>query len=171
MIAIFMKASASRTAYRTNWRYFKPKTIFRQGPSAALSVPFLIPLEYRLDLAGKSLEGAAEISRGHAQRLRHRFGLDRLLHRHRPFHGQHPLGHGVGEGRPFRDLAGELLRLRQDVLGGDDAAEEAPALALLRGHEAAGIEQLGGARLADDARQDRAGAHVAAGQSHLVEEE
>ena len=33
------------------------------------------------------------------------------------------------------------------------------------------IEQLGGAALADDARQDRAGAHVAAGKADAVEQE
>ncbi len=57
------------------------------------------------------------------------------------------------------------------MLRRNDAAEEAPALALFRGHEAAGIEQLRRPRLADDARQDRAGAHVAAGKTHLVEQE
>ena len=36
---------------------------------------------------------------------------------------------------------------------------------------AAGVEQLGGAALADDARQDRAGAHVAAGEPDAVEQE
>ena len=33
------------------------------------------------------------------------------------------------------------------------------------------IEKLGGAALADDARQDRAGAHVAAGKADAVEQE
>src|SRR5207248_6723918 len=51
-----------------------------------------------------------------------------------------------------------------------DAAEKAPFFALLRGHEATGIEQLGSAGLPDDPRQDRAGAHVATGKSHLVEQ-
>ena len=49
--------------------------------------------------------------------------------------------------------------------------EEAPALAFCRRHRAAGVEQLGGAALADDARQDRAGAHVAAGEPDAGEQE
>src|SRR5713101_111616 len=57
------------------------------------------------------------------------------------------------------------------MLRRNDTAEEPPALALLRGHEATGIEQLRRPRLPDDARQDRTGAHVAAGKADLVEQE
>src|SRR3984957_8219388 len=52
-----------------------------------------------------------------------------------------------------------------------DTTEEPPALALLRSHEAAGIEQLRGPRLADDARQDRTRPPVASGQSTLIEQD
>ena len=55
--------------------------------------------------------------------------------------------------------------------GGDEPIEEAPALAFLGAHRAAGEEQLGRAALADDARQDRARAHVAAGEADAREEE
>ena len=44
------------------------------------------------------------------------------------------------------------------------------AFAFLRRHGAAGIEKFGGAALADDPRQDRAGAHVAAGKADAVEQ-
>src|SRR5262249_39934102 len=108
MIAIFMKASASRAAYRTQYRslgyILRLKQFVWQAPLAS-SVPRLVPWEHRLELVGKSLEAAAEIGCCHAQRLRHRLGLDRLLHRHRPFHGEHALGHGVGKGRSISDLA------------------------------------------------------------------
>ena len=42
---------------------------------------------------------------------------------------------------------------------------------LLAAHRAAGVEQLGGAALADDARQHRARAHVAAGEADAREQE
>ncbi len=56
-------------------------------------------------------------------------------------------------------------------VGGDELVEKAPALAFLRRHGAAGVEKFGGAALADDARQHRAGAHVAAGKPDAVEQE
>src|SRR5205823_5760235 len=46
-----------------------------------------------------------------------------------------------------------------------------PALGLGSVHEASGEQQLAGATLTDDARQDRAGAHVGAGQTDADEEE
>src|SRR5690242_16223669 len=44
--------------------------------SPDLILPASIPLEDRLHLVGEGNEGALEIGRGHAERLRHRFGLD-----------------------------------------------------------------------------------------------
>ena len=67
--------------------------------------------------------------------------------------------------------AGKLDRFGLKRCGGDQPVVEAPALAFLRGHGAAGVEQFGGAALADDARQDRAGAHVAAGEPDAGEQE
>jgi tRNA(Ile2) C34 agmatinyltransferase TiaS len=55
--------------------------------------------------------------------------------------------------------------------GLDELVEEAPALALLAAERAAGVEQLARAALADDPRQHRARAHVAAGEADAVEEE
>ena len=55
-------------------------------------------------------------------------------------------------------------------VGGDEPVEEAPGFAFLRRHRAAGIEKFGGAALADDPRQDRAGAHIAAGEADAVEQ-
>ena len=75
-----------------------------------------IALKHRLHLVRERLECTGKIRRRHAQRLRDRLGLDRLLHRHRPFHRQHTLGHGVGEGRPLGNLLGEQLGLRQHLL-------------------------------------------------------
>ena len=63
------------------------------------------------------------------------------------------------------------MRLGEQRLGRDQLVEEAPALALLAAERAAGVEELAGAALADDARQDRAGAHVAAGQANAIEKE
>jgi hypothetical protein len=60
---------------------------------------------------------------------------------------------------------------RQQRFGRAQAVEEAPALALLAAHRAAGVQQLARAALADDARQHGAGAHVAAGQADAVEQE
>ena len=54
---------------------------------------------------------------------------------------------------------------------GDQPVVEAPALAFLGGHHPAGEQQFGGAALADDPRQDRAGAHVAAGEADAGEQE
>src|SRR5262245_5783092 len=80
---------------------------------AALPHLISIALEHRLLLGGESAEGAREILGRHAQRLGHRLGLDRLFDRHRPFHLQHALGHGVGEGRPVREIARYFGGLRQ----------------------------------------------------------
>jgi hypothetical protein len=77
----------------------------------------------------------------------------------------------VREGRPVCKIAGERNRLALQGIGGDDAVEESPALAFVSRHGASGEEQLRRATLADDARQHRAGAHVAAGQAHAREEE
>src|SRR5579859_3841892 len=135
MIAIFMRASGKD--YRS--RYFKPKISAGKSEFGGLGS---ISLEYRLRFVGEGYEGTFEIGRSHAECLRHRLRLDRLLDRHRPFHRQHALGHGVGEARTFGHLSRKQLRLRQHWLGRDDAAEEAPALALLRGHETTGIKQF-----------------------------
>src|SRR5204862_7585073 len=54
---------------------------------------------------------------------------------------------------------------------GGELVEEAPALSLVAAERAAGVEQLAGAALADDPRQHRARAHVAAGEADAVEEE
>ena len=62
-------------------------------------------------------------------------------------------------------------RLVVERRGRDEAVEEAPGGALVGGHRAAGVEELGGAALADDARQHGAGAHVAAGEADAGEEE
>ena len=56
-------------------------------------------------------------------------------------------------------------------VGGDQLVEKAPGLAFLRRHGAAGVKQFGGAALADDARQDRARPHVAAGKADAIEQE
>src|SRR5579871_6051038 len=106
--------------------------------SAALgkrSLARSIPSKYWLRLGRKSLEGAGEIRRRHAEGLGDRFRLDRLFNRHRPFHRQHPLGHGVGKSRTGGDFTRECQRLWQHLRWRDDPAKEAPALALLRAHE------------------------------------
>ena len=59
----------------------------------------------------------------------------------------------------------------QQRVGRNEPVEEAPALALFAAHRAAGVKQLARAPLADQARQDRAGAHVAAREADAVEQE
>ena len=72
---------------------------------------------------------------------------------------------------PVGQALGQRDRLALQRIGRDDAVEESPALALLRRHGATGEQQLRRASLADDARQHRAGAHVAAGEADAREEE
>src|SRR5262245_23306365 len=150
-------ASAQRTSASAKRRWPSSK----KGQLRASSRLISIALEHRLLFGGESTIGAREVLRLHAQCLGHRLGLDRGLHRHRPFHLQHALGHGIGEGRPGRKLGRELLRLAEYRAALGEPIEEAPAFGLLAGKHATSIEQLGGAALPDDARQDRAGTHVA----------
>jgi hypothetical protein len=56
-------------------------------------------------------------------------------------------------------------------VGFAEAIEEAPAFALLAAHGAAGHQEFAGAALADHARQQGTGAHVAAGQADPGEQE
>ncbi len=102
--------------------------------------------------------------------LRHRLGLDGLLDAHRPLHHEHPLGHGVGEARPRGDLGRQLARFAQERVGLDEAVVEAPGRALLGRHGAAREQQLARAPLANQPRQDGAGAHVAAREADAVEQ-
>ena len=60
-------------------------------------------------------------------------------------------------------------RLGERIVG--RAGCGSPSVAFLGGHHPAGEQQLGGAALADDPRQDRAGAHVAAGEADAGEQE
>ena len=66
---------------------------------------------------------------------------------------------------------GQVQRLGLQRLGRHEPVVEAPALALLGAHRAPGVEQFGRPALADDARQDGAGAHVAAGKADAREQE
>src|SRR5437763_10794480 len=142
----------------------------KNGQLSVSSRLMSVALEHRLLLGGKDAERAHEILCLHAQRLLHRLGLDRGLDRHRPLHFQHALGHGIGKGRAIGELGGPLPRVCQHLLGRCQPVEKSPALCLLPAEHAAGEQQFRGAALADDARQDRAGAHVAAGQPDAVEE-
>ena len=72
---------------------------------------------------------------------------------------------------PLASCLREGDRFRLELCRRDEAIEEAPALAFLRAHGAAGVEKLRRPALADDAGQDRAGAHVAAGEPDAREEE
>src|SRR5215204_6241485 len=162
-IASAAQARSSRAKRR--WRSSK------NGQSRKDASGTSIPLEHRLLLRREGAVGAGEVLGRHAQGLRHGLGLDRLLDRHRPLHGEHALRHGVAEGRTRGDLASERARLVLEALRSRKPAEEAPGGALIGRHEAAGVEELRRPALADDAGQDRAGAHVAAGESDLVEQE
>jgi hypothetical protein len=72
---------------------------------------------------------------------------------------------------PCAKVGPARLRRRGQHLRRDQPVEEAPALGLLAAERTAGVEQLAGAAVADQARQDRARAHVAAGQPDAVEQE
>ena len=133
-------------------------------------IPALNLRKLRFLLGHKRVVGALEVLGLHADGLRLRLGLDRLVERHRPFLIEHGLGHHVREGRSLGESLGQCDGLALQHIGGHDAVEESPALALLRRHRATGEQQLGGASLANDARQHRAGAHVAAGEADAREE-
>ena len=75
----------------------------------------------------------------------------------------------MGEGRARGERPGLGSGFGQRVVG--ELAMETPALAFLRCHHPPGEEQFRGAALADEPRQDRAGAHVAAGEADTGEEE
>ena len=122
--------------------------------------------ELRFLFGDKGLIGAAEILRLHADRLRERLRLDRRRRAasripDAAWSSSLPCAN-VG---PLGELLRNRHRIRFEFIGADNAIEKAPALALLRCHDAAGIEQLRRAAVADDARQQSAGAHVAAGKA------
>jgi len=77
----------------------------------------------------------------------------------------------VREGRAVGERLRHLLGALGKRIGFDQRVVEAPALGFLAGHRATGEEQLGGASVADDRRQQRASAHVGTGQPHLHEQE
>jgi len=77
----------------------------------------------------------------------------------------------VREGGTLRELRGKLVRGGQQRGVLVQRVEEAPGVALARGHGAAGEQQLARASLANHARQQGAGAHVGAGEAHAGEEE
>src|SRR5262245_14245425 len=159
-------ASAQRASAWAKRRWPSSKN----GQLSVSSRLILIALEYRLLLGSEGAERAPKILRLHAQRLGDRLGLDGALDRHRPFHVEHALGHSIGERRPGGKFGGKLLRLRQHGVGRGEPVEETPTFRLLAAKHAAGIEQFGRAARANEARQDGARPHVAAGQAHAVEE-
>ena len=100
--------------------------------------------------------GAAEILRLHAERLGDGLGLDGVVDAHRPFHLQHALGEAgarnSGRRRGCRASSGRRGAGRSAAA--HEPVEEAPALAFLARHGAAGEQQFARAALADDAGQD-----------------
>ena len=70
---------------------------------------------------------------------------------------------------PSARLRASACASRQRVFG--EPVVEAPGEALLGAHHPAGEQQFRSAALADDPRQDRAGAHVAAGEADPGEQE
>jgi len=81
------------------------------------------------------------------------------------------LGHRVRECGTVREPARGVLRLFEQLGTGNDLVVVTPGQSFLGAHAAPGVEQLRGSPLPDDARQDRAGPHVAAGQAHAHEQE
>src|SRR5690606_13674982 len=119
-----------------------------------------IPLEYWTLFRDEGAVGALEVARLHADRLRLRFRLDRLIKAHRPFLVELRLGDAMREGRAGCQLLRQLQRFGLECVGFNEAVVVAPALAFRRAHRAAGIKQLRRTALADDAREHGAGAHV-----------
>src|SRR6476660_10628143 len=124
----------------------------------------------RFLLCDKGLIGPAEIFRLHADRLRERLRLDCVIKRHRELLVQHGFRHAVRERRSARKLLRKRHRICFELVGSDNAIEKAPALALLRCHDTSGIKKLRRAAMADDARQQSAGAHVAASKPNTGEQ-
>src|SRR5262249_374800 len=114
----------------------------KNGQLRGSSRPISLPLEDRLLLGGEGGERARKILRLHAQRLGDRLGLDGGLDRHRPFHVEHALGHGVRERRAGGEFGRELLRLGENRIAGREPIKETPALCPLPAQRAAGIEQI-----------------------------
>src|SRR6266705_2238511 len=129
-----------------------------------------IALEDWLLLGDEGLVRSAEVARLHADRLRLGFHLDRLVETHRPFLAQHFLGHSVGERRARGELLRGIERGLQHPVGFGERIEEAPGETFLAGHRPTGIQELGGASLADHAGKHGAGAHVAARKPDAREE-
>ena len=107
----------------------------------------------------------------HADRLRLRFGLDRFIDAHVPLLVQLRLGHAVREGRAGGQALGQPQRFGRQRVGCHQAVEKAPAFAFIGAHRAPGVQEFGCAALADDARQQGAGPHVATGQTDAGEQE
>src|SRR5438132_10486059 len=134
----------------------------RKAPRLRGSACISISLDFRLRLLDEGAVGAAEIFRLHAERLRLSFRLERIVDAHRPFAVQHLFGHGVRKCGAAGKLVRRARRFGEQGFCGDDAIIEPPAVAFFRAHRASGEKQFGGAAMTDQARQDRAGAHVTA---------
>src|SRR3954470_15257042 len=117
-------------------------------PTSPRKAPSSIPLEHRLFLGHERLVGALEVARLHADRLRLRFRLDRLVEAHRPFLVELRLGDAVREGWPRDDTRRHLERIGLERSCIDQAVVESPALAFGGTHCAAGVKQFGRAALA-----------------------
>ena len=74
---------------------------------------------------------------------------------------QHLLGDAVREGRTSDEVRGELVGFFKQRRRFAQTVVEAPCVAFVAACRASGEEQFGGAPLADDARQNRAGAILA----------
>src|SRR5580700_9414588 len=96
--------------------------------------------------------------------------VNRFVERQRPLVLEHTFGHRVRESRPARDGARDLSRARQQSFGHAKFVVKAPLECLRPGHRASRVEQLARSSEPDDARQHRARAHVAAGQTNADEQ-
>src|SRR5579862_774362 len=76
-------------------------------------LPFSISLELRLLLRDKRVIGAMKIIRRHADCLRLRLCIDRLIHTHIPFLVQHLFRHAVRERGTSRQFRRQRLRILQ----------------------------------------------------------
>src|SRR5436190_3196866 len=158
--ASFVLANSSSCSASARWRASK------NGQSRNVVSGISIALEAGFLLLHERLVRPLEVAGLHADRLRFGLGLERLLDGLAPLLVQALLRHRVCEGRAVSQVARHFLRARKHPLRRDQVVEIAPRQALFGAHDAPGIKELGRPAVADDPRQDRASAHVAARKAH-----
>src|SRR5580698_3599152 len=162
---------ASTPAASSRWRSSK------NGHASALCRSILpevlksVSFEYWTRFRRKRAIRAFEVVRAHADGLGLRLGFDRFVDAHAPFLVQHLLGDAVREGRSSNEFSGQFRGFVEQGIGFAQAVIEAPGMTFVAACRATGEEQFGRTSLTDDARQDRARAHIAACEANTRKQE